>query len=292
MTLVDRTKELLSDPKLRILLHDLVTEKTREAISLTGDDHFPLGGSWDVEEFAKRLSDYEQIAGDLVSMAALLGNWGTDNHLDIMTLPAKRIGERIQPGSGLNVWLALRWYPLLLFTYSLGIASVASNNYRILSEFFRARIPDQRSGGELALILAVLSSLSDLSDAFKKLPGHEKQHVPHSEYIYKTLQPRLDDLLFLGAEYEHLFDRFEILLALEHAHQHSRQGHSPWGPIGRFGWKHFRGHGSPFADLVQEAELAGHNWTPIAGGFFDGSYERFQEIAAAFTERLQRLVWY
>ena len=46
MTLVEQTKELLTDSKYRIALNDLVAAKTREAMSLTADDHFPLSDGW------------------------------------------------------------------------------------------------------------------------------------------------------------------------------------------------------------------------------------------------------
>ena len=58
--------------------------------------------------------------------------------------------------------------------------------------------------------------------------------MPRSEYLYKALQPTLEDLLMLGRRYETLFDRFEVLLALEYADVSGTR----WAPPGRYAWKH------------------------------------------------------
>jgi hypothetical protein len=53
------------------------------------------------------------------------------------------------------------------------------------------------------------SELANANDAFKALPGHERQFVPRSEFLHKEIQPLLDDMIFLGSAYDDLFDRSE-----------------------------------------------------------------------------------
>jgi hypothetical protein len=127
-----------------------------------------------------------------------------------------------------------------------------------------------------------------IRNAFKTLPGHERQFVPVSEYLYKELQPVADDVLFLGANYEAQFDRTELLIALECA---SSSG--GWGPVGRFGWKHRsrRGLASPLDALIAEAEAAGGGWEPIQGGLFMGSLDKFREAAADLRTMIEGLPW-
>jgi hypothetical protein len=103
------------------------------------------------------------------------------------------------------------------------------------------------------------------------------------------LQPPLEDLLFLGRSYESLFDRFEILLALCYADAENR----PWGPPGRFGWKHSRGHGgNPYDALLVEAREQRDEWPPVKAGLFKRSSARFLEIANAYKETLDKLNWW
>lgn len=189
------------------------------------------------------------------------------------------------------MWRSLRWYPILLLTYVCGIASIASSKYHNLSAIFLVPVDDPTAGRDLPLVLSLVTGAGSLPKGLKDLPGHEKYHVPQSEYLFKKLQPKLDDLLFLGTDYERNFDRFEMLLALEYAHQDERYSKDFWTYIGRFGWKHRRGYGSPYTALLAEATSAGATWPPLAAGLFDSSAERFLEVSSNVSQQLNRLGW-
>jgi hypothetical protein len=142
-------------------------------------------------------------------------------------------------------------------------------------------------------VQAVVDGISDVTGAFKALPGHDRQYVARSEYLFKLLQPRLDDALFLGSDYESAFDRFEILLALEYANQEGRSGDDVYGPAGRFAYK-LRGMAStnPYAEMKAEAEAAGSSWPPLVAGMFGGSSERFYELWKGFATRIGQYGWH
>jgi hypothetical protein len=133
----------------------------------------------------------------------------------------------------------------------------------------------------------------ELQSAFKMLPEHDRLHTPRSEYLYKLLQPTLDNVLSLGSDYESSFDEFEILYALEYAHQDSiHDGGGLWGPPGRFAWKYSRGeYGSPYHVVMSEAKTCGSDWRPVKAGLFGGSIDRFLEIAVQYGESLARTHW-
>ena len=136
------------------------------------------------------------------------------------------------------------------------------------------------------MVQATTNGLMDVVEAFKLLPGHDRHHTPRSEYLHKLLQPWLDDILFLGSDYEKAFDRFELLYALEYAHQENRD----WAPIGRFGWKILEAN--PLRQVLSEAEQQGERWAPIVAGLFGGSSERFTEVARQLSDRTGRLGWF
>ena len=71
----------------------------------------------------------------------------------------------------------------------------------------------------------------EINDTFKRVPSHERNYTPRSEYLYKFLQPQLDDLLFFGKDYERYFDEFEIMLALLHVDLNLQESPdaSTWG---------------------------------------------------------------
>lgn len=129
------------------------------------------------------------------------------------------------------------------------------------------------------------------TDAFKLLPGHERQYTPQSEYLFTRVQPFVEDVLFLGNRYEDLFDRFEILYALTNADYNDDY----WGHPGRFAWKYRSGGGTddPFSMLVEEAKREGQDWPPLRVGLFNGSLDRFAEVAERLrTELLHKLNWH
>src|SRR5437667_8371549 len=99
--------------------------------------------------------------------------------------------------------------------YAGGIAALAARNYDALAVILQSRVRAERhSGGDtVPVILPVIDGINECVDAFKLLPGYQRNFVPKSEYLFKRLQPPLEDQLFLGLSYESLFDRFDILLA-------------------------------------------------------------------------------
>jgi uncharacterized caspase-like protein len=290
MSISARAKQLLADDRDKIRLHDLVTSETRTALSLSAEDHFPVQGQWSPQEFHERLTKYEDVIARLRDCEILLGYWGSEAHRELCSLPLKRFAGRLTAQSGLSVWIELRWYPIMVMLYAGGIAAVAAGKYENLRSLFQAKVQDpERSRKQANILYATFSQMNRVLEAFKSLPGHDSNYTPRSEYLFKLLQPPLDDLLFLGSDYEASFDTFEVLLALEYAVQAGRS----WGPVGRFGWKFSRGdESSPFHGLVADAEAQGTSWPPARAGLVGGSVDRVKEIASQYSKGLANLGWY
>jgi len=294
MDILDQAKELLSEERHRIKLHELVAGKVREVLSTSSEDHFPIQAPWSSDEFLERLKKYEALMTDLCKLQALMAAWGTEAHRDTITLAAKRICDRLKRQSGNSGWIALRWYPALLLLYSGGVASVARSQFGNLRVQMQASVADpDRGSGQITLIRGVTSRFyDDLHNVFKYLPDHKNNYAPLSEYLFKYLQPMLDDLLFLGGDYESCFDRFEVLFALEHAEEYAREDFGRvWGPVGRFGWK-MRRHSNPLQNIIAEAEAQGESWPPIQAGLFAGSLDRFKTIASGYSQFVAGLNWF
>lgn len=292
MDFIQQVKELLSESKYKIKLHDLITQKTRDVLSLTSDDAFPVQASWSTEELLDRIRRYEEVIKDIRSIEILVSYWGNNDFRDLITLPVRRLSNHIILKSGSGGLIALRWYPILLLTYSSGIAAISAGRYESLYELLHFGVIDS-SGRTSILINALISEITNISEAFKMIPGHERYFVPRSEYLFKFLQPMFDDLLFLGTDYEPYFDQFEILLALEYAHIRMKEHNYFWGPPGRFAWKYrSQDEYSPIHQIVRQAETLGDSWLPIKAGFFDNSIERFKEISTAYIKIIAELGWY
>ena len=293
---IELFKDYLAEPRFRIKLDDLVSTNVRAVLQQTGDDRFPPNGRVDTgEDVAARLRAYEEAVRALQANAVLLGKWATaDQRPTLANIMARMADNCAKAQSGTTVWLNMRWYPLSLLAYSAGIGALAAENYQAFAAVLTARVESQtRRRGEapVPVILPIVDAMNDMSQAWKAVPGQDRNRVPESEYMYKTLQPVLDQLLFLGGSYEQLFDRYEILRSLLYADLTN----GGWGPVGRYAWKHYgRGsEGSPYVALRAEAEQMKDKWGPIKAGLFGGNYSRFEQVAKKFEgELLGKLNWY
>jgi len=290
--LVDRTKELLAVPANRIKLDDLVTREVKRLLASIDLRHFPAQGTQPTkEEFEKRLQEYDASTVDLIEIAVLLAKWASDDQLPSLEAIFVRLAEADKGSDGYTLWINFAWYPVSLLMYAAGISALAAQRYDVLKIILGTpvRTPRYEERGNVPVVVPVFSGVSQTHDAFKWLPGHERHFVPRSEYVFKKMQPQLEDLLFLARSYEDLFDRFEMFVALTFADQSERG----WGPPGRFSWKQSRGWGEgPLDALIKEAQSAGENWPPLRAGLFGGSLDRFLKVAEVLKAQTSRLGWF
>lgn len=293
---VDYVKELLSSQKSQIKLHDLITNEVRLFLSLTNEDNFAPHGNFTDEELLERLSGYEKYSKDLCAILAIVSHWADHSELSIIEKVISRASDRLLDAeSGLTIWVNLRWYPLLLLQYYAGIAAIASRNYSALNKLFYAKLGEcEYRSKERRFAQRLSNGILELTraDVFKRIPGHERNYTPISEYIFKQIQPMLDDLFFLGKSYESAFDEFEVLYALVVADLTKNSSDYVWGPIGRFGWKYRTRENSPLSRVIREAESSREKWPPIMAGMFGGDYNRFEAIANEYKEAVSKLNWY
>lgn len=290
---VDIVKDYIFDSHYAIKLHDLVVQEIRKVQYETEPEKFPLSDQVTIESFAERMRAYESIIRELQSVTILLSHWGGENHAPLLARIISRVTEKSHSTGGKVNLLGLRYYPTLLLLYSGGIAAIDSEKYSNLLTLFTANVGSRHSGekGEIAIITVVERFLDlERTNIFKSLPGYERNYVPRSEYVFKVIQPMLDDLLFLGDSYESLFDRFEVFWALAYADLDRSEIGGVWGPPGRFAYK-LRREGGPFWEVVSEADLYGDDWPPLKAGFFGRSYDRFKRLADAYAEKIANLHW-
>jgi hypothetical protein len=291
-------KQYLSDPKSTIQLHDLVVHHGRKVIIETPKECFPVQGvDFTVEEFTKRLQFCENTTKDLRRLISCIAYWGTKVHRATLSKALSRVTDHLESESGLVIWNSLRWYPTILLCYASGIAALANDRFHNLSAIFNTQVQPLRPNSKYdQLALAIGDEIVDIerSNAFRRLPGHEKYHVPRSEYLLKLLQPELDDDLFLGKDYELMFDRFEVFLALVNATVRKKTSNHVWGPVGRFGWKNSRGmeRENPLADTIRQAKDQQVEWPPFKAGLFGTDYENFIEAAEEYSQMVGKLGWW
>lgn len=292
---VSKAKALLSSESTAIELHDFLVQEVRRFLSATSEDVFTVSGQYSKEEFVSRLARYEAAVADLSVLLACVAYWAKPEHMATLQKCVVRSCDRLDSRAGLVIWLNLRWYPLLLEVYSAGIAAIDAQRFDSLAALFYTRMPssEYREGEEL-FIEIIGNWLLELArtDVLKQIPGHENNYTPLSEYLFKVLQPKLDDLLFLGKNYEYAFDTFEVFFALATADMRQARSQRVWGPIGRFGWKNREGDGSPLGRVIAEARRMKDSWPPLRAGLFGGDFERFNKVATEYAQLIGALQWF
>ena len=292
---IKKVKLLLANESSSIELHDFVIEEVRRFLSGTSEDNFKVQGQYSLDELLERISKYEEMSNDLTALTACIAYWAKPTHKVILQKILTRSTDRLDSHNGLVVWLNLRWYPLILELYCSGIAAVDGKRYDSLANIFYASVvASEHRDREVPLVEAVADGILELtrSEVFKLLPGHDRQYTPMSEYLFKILQPKLDDILFIGKSYEKSFDEFEVLFALVVADLKKQRDRSGWGPIGRFGWKGSRNRNSPLSRIIDDAQAMGEGWEPLRAGLFGGSLARFNEAASEFSQSISKLNWW
>lgn len=293
MDQLEQVKDLLSEQKNRIKLHDFVVDFTQKLLSEVSLEKLPVQVSSDGASFIARLEKYQEIIQTALPLQMLLGRWGLPDHAETAALPLRRLAGTISVTGGNTYLIEARWYPVCLLLYSGTLGAISGSNYQTLSKLFHVSVPDRdgRQNRDI-LLTSVFKAMGEIHDGFKLLPGLERKHTPQSEHIYTLLEPYADHTLYLGTDYEELFDRAEIIMATEYTHiEHPEpvgKEESLWGPIGRFGWKRTS---NPLDRLIAEASAAGKSWEPAQAGLFGGSAARFVELASGLSRKLSHVAW-
>ncbi|MHC4397464.1 MAG: caspase family protein [Planctomycetota bacterium] len=286
----EKIKECISVPSKKIVLHDTAMQEVRNFLSLTSKNRMPLQvHPLSDEQIIERYKAYEDSVKPLIQFFCMLAYWGDDEQASLLEKTLKRLTDNNGTEAGTYVLLNMRWYPICLLEYVAGISAIASGRYGNLLRVMTTLVECELHSTEKPNIIIPLSNVMDeLNYTFKLFPGHERNLVPRSEYLYKLLQPQLEEILFIGQSYEPLFDRFEMFMALVYADITG----SGFGPIGRFGYKHGRSRAKIYINLLEEAKSQKDNWPPIKAGFFQSSYTSFEKVAKVILELIEKRSWF
>jgi len=283
-------KKYLSEDRYRIPLHDLIMGETEKLFKELSGDLFPVQGvPFSVDEFLNRVTRFETLAETLLSLMINGCYWGEEIHQKLWTQCLERIANLHKDRSGLIVWVNLRLYPALLLFYGGGIASIAAERYNTLAALLIKAKNIERHDRERPLVQTLYTWAVMDEGVGQQLPGMDRHYTPLSDHLFKIFRETFRSFLPDDILYQKCFDRFEYLLALVHADLELKQGHSVWGPVGCFWWRHER---EPNRNIKKEIEIEatreGEDWPPLKAGLFDGSIERFQATKKAFDETIAK----
>ncbi|HEY3439612.1 MAG TPA: SIR2 family protein [Paludibaculum sp.] len=303
---VARLKRHLSAGNL-IGLRDLLaseTERTFRALAEVGNTDGP--GRPSGEEMVRRLTYYEHRLSLLLALCITATFWAKPEIDGLIVESFRRIAQPEGPNSGLTFFISLRRYPALVLLYGIGLAALASDDYRLLGKLLPMKLRPQ-VGSEPESVTEAINIWDVIEGAADRLiPGQENKRTPLSNHLEEVLREPLREYLPDAQGYKETFDWWEYLIALgyvdltcptEMFRTIREEGGelTGRGPVGCFGWRQrWRDHG-----IVRETRLESGQMLPekvskvldagLFGGNQPGGIERFREVKDAFDNFLGKV---
>ena len=227
-------KRYMSEPKFRIQFSDLIHETVEQVVEATSGSDFDADGvpRPTSETITSRVRSYEGVCSMLLSLAVVGGAWAEEQHYSVWQRAIERLATK-GFHKGYVSWLELQRYRATLLLYALGIAAVDANRLHFLKSLFYVRILEEIDD-DIAVVQALPPQFLFVHgfNEMKKLEGMERHHLPLNDWLHQALRPFAKRVIGDDARYDHAFDKFEMLMALNCLAQGTRLG--PRAPLGRF----------------------------------------------------------
>lgn len=227
--LIDNVKVLLSDNKNYIKITDIVNNQLKIYLSKTSIYEKNYNVS-DDEKFVETVELYKKDVNILLKIVILLAYYGGELYSNLIL---KIILKTLPRRKSIN----LLYYPLYLMFYCAIISCLESKNYKVLKDILEVETLKTINIGsyydEKNVLIDTCSNMTEISRDFSVFFSDKR--YPLNEYLYKEIQPLIDDFLYVGDEYPELFISSEILISFFFAiKEYNEQVKEVWGPLGRY----------------------------------------------------------
>lgn len=315
--LVAAVKAALPRPERRIELEDLVMNAADTVVaSLTDTTKFHQHRSLAPAPFMKAyLEDVDRLGVLTEPFARILATgaaWGEPHHLELWTRAMQRVANaRIDvDGTFQEVLVALWRLPALLTLYVAGLVALARNRYEFIRSITtdgttRKRhresiplvsalhlwsvVPDEQAANAVAHLVLHREALDD--DGLQAiLEGRAtRYYAPMSMALRALAKPYVVPLIADQAEYESLFERFEVLIDLIMVDAASQTtGYAAGGSYGTYATERWR-QNLPEHALREEFDAQSTQWAPIRAQLFGGDVNRASDAFTKLIEDLKKV---
>ena len=190
--LINEIKELLSDNKNYIKITDMVNNQLKIYVSKSSlyKENYDVS---DDEKFVKTVELYKKDVDLLLKIVILLTYYGGELYSNLIL----KIISRIMPKENS---MYLLYYPLYLVYYVAIVSAIESKNYKVLEDILQLEKYKTISSGsyydENNLLTNTCDNMENLMKDYKVFFPENNYKYPLSEYLYKELQPLIDDFLY------------------------------------------------------------------------------------------------
>lgn len=297
--LVNSAKRFLAKSEYRIQLEELIAEETDRVLGNLESPEFGAQAPWDQAAFRSRISKYEAMTEALASAAGVLGRWGDDCELPLALEVIRSLYASAQKvSSGLVVYLNARSYPAVLVFTSYGLGLTRAARWQTLHRLFNSLIDDLSQKQVRTVETLFLSAWKGTEqNVWKEIEGLDRRKTPLSDHLLELFFGWGKRFVGLAADFELLFERFEMLGSLSHfegndksaVQEQLRSGqHNAWTwmPVGRAGW-----HQQSAVRLIGELQGEPLKVALLKAGFAKGDPEFLDLFVQTFRRIADRMAW-
>ena len=228
-------KRYIPEPRYRIQLSDLVDNAVERVVEVISGEAFSAEGGpeWNTEAVTARVRGYEAACSTLLAMAMTGGYWAEEEHYPVWQRALERLGSTPLSSSS-TLWIELQRYPATLLLYALGLGAVEAGRFRFLGRTLGTTIHGERQKDVPAVQVLPPSCFSDAGQQMQILEGMDRHYVPLNEWMHSTLRPYAERIIRDNKRYTLVFDKLEILIALNGALYRDERLERYWAPLGAF----------------------------------------------------------
>ena len=261
-------------PEYRVRLHDLVLQELRLAIEQRDVADLEKDGSFDANEFNKRIPKYDALCESVARLFGILGRHGdgTEFHLveDVL-----RTLTSVPSRGGSVLWIDMhKKYPAMLILFAYGLGALKAGRYKACFDVLTVSIPREHVEAIPSVeYLFLYPTFGSEVRCWNWLPGLEKARTPVSEHLLAKFSEWGTDYSLGRGDFESIYERFEFLGALAFLSSHSAEEIEQqvainqtqswvWTPMGRVSW-----HTQSLTSLLKEAASGAVRDQLLAAGF-------------------------
>ena len=288
---VVRLKSYLAEPRYRIQLSDLIKETVERIMEVTSSEAFSIQDNTQptTESARTRLRNYEAACETLMAMALIGGYWAEEEHYPVWQRALLRLGSRTLSHS-YALWRDLQRYPATLLLYALGLGAVEANRLQFLNFLLSTTLHREYREDAPAVQILPPCCLFEYDEEVRTLKGTDGGYAPLNTWMHNALQPYAESIIPDTNRYTLAFDKLEILIALNFAHQRCFQDRY-WVPPGVFGYRQ-ENRELIFREIAESLSTAQAESPFVTSGIFGETAENCGQGLRALTQYVNQLGWW
>ena len=294
---VANLKRYLAGPGYQIRLSDLIEQTVEKIIEVTSGEAFGVNGpDPNSESITSRVRGYEAACSTLLAMATVGGRWAEEEHFRVWQRALQRLGWTSSSG-GYEIWNSLKKYPATLLLYALGLGAVEADRLRfvgsLLGTTIRREHKEQKTAVRLLPPFCLFSDSYNLNgQTMRMLEGMDRRYAPLNDWIHDTVRSHAERIIPEKNRYTLIFDKLEILFALNYAHKAIRSSKTYWAPPGAFGYRYRYANRIPILQEIEESLSTMKAESPyVTSGIFGDTVEQCQQGVEDLEQFIPSLFW-